>query len=213
MAHAHGMMLVTLAVLLGLVLACSEREPPNEGQVQALATSLLQKEGLAWGPVTAVWPPGEPDAQGRRWWQVEYREYRERREPVVLVDAESGWARFAEPGERVRRRLSPQRSRAVDRPSEPGGPDHGGTWILIVRQLETGEAAAAGEIAERLNRLATATALRPLFSIRSTTLGGVQVVYGWDGSGGIQRDEVVEGYLRRWGEDPALRWEDLSLQP
>lgn len=201
-----------LVIAVLVLVACTERPPPNEAQISAMASALIEKEGLVWGPVTSVWPPGEADADGRRWWQVDYREYRQIRHPVVLVDAESGWARFAEPGERVRVGISPQRSRTVDRPSSPSGPD-GTTWILILRDFPLDEREAAGKEAERLNAMAASTALRPLFSVRSTTTAGLQLVYGWDGERGIRRDEAVVDYLSRWGEPLPERWVDLSAAP
>lgn len=205
-------MRVLPCLVLLLVLGCVDRPPPNDAQVSAAAAAMVRQHGLVWGPVTAVWPPGEADAEGRRWWQVDFREALGERRPVVLVDADSAWVRFPDPGERVRVGLSPLRSRVVDRPAEPAGPD-GSTWILVVREYARDQTRVAGAEAERLNAFAADSALRPLFSVRSTTVGGIQLVYGWDGERGIRRDEAVADYLERWDEPPPLRWIDLSAAP
>lgn len=202
---------VLLIVAVLLTPGCLEREPPGEGQVLAMAEALLRHRGLAWGPVTGVWPPGSPDADGRRWWQVDFHDHQGRRDPVVLVDADTGWARLPYPGETVRFGIAPVRSRDRDRPATPPVTGDAGTWILVVSTHAAGVDLEAE--ARRLNRRAERSSLRPLFAVRVTRRGARQVVYGWNGRHGIARDDLVAQYLDRWGEPQPIGWENLADAP
>jgi hypothetical protein len=200
-----------LALLALMATACTEREPPNEGQVTAMAGALVEQYDLVWGPPTAVWPPSSPDADGRRWWQVDYRDHRALRDPVVLVDAQTGWARFAQAGEQIRFGISPLRNRHIDRPAAPPASGDAGSWILVVSEHD--EDLDIEAEARRLNQIAGRSSLRPLFSVRITRRGDRQVVYGWDGTQGINRDDLVTQFLLRWGEPAPIGWEDLARVP
>ena len=82
-------------------IACRRCAP--RGQIIAFADNLLYYPDREWGPAVHVWPPVDVDGEGRRWWQVDYRGTTEVGTPrAVLVDAETGWARFPPPDMRLR---------------------------------------------------------------------------------------------------------------
>lgn len=195
--------LASTALVLALVGAGCERADPelSRGQVMALADNLVEHHELAWGPVMRVWPPA-PGPDGRMWWQVDYpRADDQARLRSVLVDAETGWARFPPADFRPRVDLD-----ALDGDEEAdAGPLPPGTWILA---LDVPEPDA--ELVADLNARAADRGLPPLFVLREGRRGPA-VVYGWTGAHGIARDVTVR---RRVGELTAAetRWVDLAGQ-
>jgi len=82
-------MLVCLAVLA--CTACQPRMPLSRIEASAAARNWCLRDGNAWGDPLEVAQPGEPDAEGRRWWRVRFAgEGR-----VLLVNVDSGWVKRA----------------------------------------------------------------------------------------------------------------------
>lgn len=201
--------------LLGLLLvatACSYRPPPTRGQVVTLADNLLLHHEWDWGPVVQIHEPGPADAEGRRWWQVDYRgpaEWSKSPRPLlaaVLVDCDNGWARFL-PASYV-----PLVTTAKV-PAPTVGRIVPGSWMLVIEQWPNQAAAGpqAQALADRLNEWAREDHIAPLFSVRSTRRGPLQVVFGYqEGAGGTVRDPAIDTWLQRRYGRPLLGWVDLS---
>lgn len=198
---------VTLLALL-LLAGCQQPRPPlSPGQAANCADSLLLNERLSWGEAGEILPPDGADSAGRRWWQVRYKSGPDGVPRLVLVDDQTRWARLP-PADWVPRVT-------VNTPHASPVPERllAGPWILAVvgPEVEPAEQRARRLVdANELNQLARQTGLVPAFSVREQRDGGVQLVYGWQGDGGMARDEHVREWLHlrtRWRTSV---WIDLT---
>ncbi len=192
------------ALLLMLVCLCSvgcdPRPPITRTQVGVIAGNLQLREGLSWGDPRDVQPPVE--FAGHRWWQVTYAQDR-----IILVDADSGWARLPMPGYPIRRAATP----AVSTSTAPEMVADG-SWLLVLEPSLRREPAQEGALereAARLNALAAQTGLYPLFSVRLDRQGQSALVYGWQGDRGIAQDPRVDAWLKLRTDHKLARWTDL----
>lgn len=182
--------LIPVSVVTALLIAgCESRPPLNRGQAVGSADNLQRERGLAWGDPEESLEPATAGTDGHRWWQLRYRDG-----GIILVDADSGWARLP-PADYV------ARARAVPRPASDPAPVVIEEGSLVLRLTEPAEIATEreGELereAARLNQLATRTGLHPLFSLRTDRQGRACLLYGWQGDRGIARDERVAEWVR-----------------
>jgi len=194
------MRVVSLAVVALVLVGCDPRPPITRTQVGVIADNLQRRDGMAWGDPRDIQPPAE--FAGHRWWQVTYANGQ-----VILVDADSGWARLPMEGYAIRRPAAPL---TVATPVPAVVTE--GSWVLViepsVRRSVTEEGALERE-ATRLNALATRTGLVPLFSVRVDRKGQSALVYGWQGDRGIAQDPSLEAWLTLRTEHRAPRWIDL----
>ncbi len=197
----------TLAVLL-LLGGCEERVPLNQSIAVSIADHYQRYQNVNWGDPTEVLPPGEPDADGRRWWQMRYRTGEDGARRMILVDHDSGWARY--PAMDYIERVPPRARPDAANPLQVAE----GSWILRLTRPkildQQGRVAMEREVI-RLNTLAGRTGLVPIFSLRQHADGSSTVIYGWQADRGIARDEQVLDWVKRrtvYGEDAA--WEDLK---
>lgn len=197
----------TLAVLL-LLSGCEERVPLNQSMAVSIADHYQRYQSVNWGDPTEVLAPGEPDAEGRRWWQMRYRTSEDGVRRMILVDHDSGWARYPT-------------GDYIERVPPKGRPDAAnplqvveGTWVLRLAQpkpLDQPQRVALEREVIRLNTLAGQTGLVPIFSLRQHSDGQGGIIYGWQADRGIARDEQVLDWVKRrtvYGE--AAAWEDLK---
>lgn len=202
------MRLPAALVLLLLLTGCEERIPLNQSMAVSIADHYQRYQNVNWGDPTEVLAPGEPDAQGRRWWQMRYRAGADGERRMVVVDDASGWARFPAPDyiERVPPRSRPDANHPLQ--VAEGG------WVLRLAKARPLDAARRVELEReviRLNTLAGQTGLVPIFSLRLHSDGQGGIIYGWQADRGVARDEQVLDWVKRrtgYGEDAA--WEDLT---
>ncbi len=86
---------LALAVGTALLLAsaCQERMPLSRIEASAAARNWCLRDGHPWGDPVEIIAPGEPEADGRRWWTVRFKA--EDGEHRVQVNTLSGWVRQA----------------------------------------------------------------------------------------------------------------------
>lgn len=191
--------LIPVAVLL--IAGCESRPPINRGQAAGIADNLQRERGLAWGDPEESLEPAATGTDGHRWWQLRYRDG-----GIILVDADSGWARLPPPGYVARARAA--RGHALE--PAPVIVEEGSLVLRLTEPVEL-PTEREGELereAARLNQLATQTGLHPLFSLRTDRQGRASLLYGWQGDRGIARDQRVTEWVRvRTTYAPA--WVDL----
>ena len=196
----RGSLRFLVPVLAMLVAGCDPRPPIERFQVGAIAANLQVRDGLTWGDPRDIQPPALWN--GHRWWQVSYGPER-----IILVDADSGWARLPGPGYVPRHGAvqAPPTLRQATAVNE-------GSWILVVApsavRADQDVSALEREVA-RLNALAGQTGLHPLFSVRTDQQGRTALVYGWQGDRGIAQDARVDDWLRLRTDHRDVRWVDL----
>jgi hypothetical protein len=195
------------ALMMG---GCEEREPVTRAQVVSHAYNLQVRDGVNWGEPVETLPPATVDADGRRWWQLRYHPGKDGRSRVVLVDADSGWARYA-PQDYVPRQAPPPKASGEQPLAVPEG-----SLVLVVTPAATvddaGRRALEQEV-RRLNALATNTGLPALFSLRERRDQQVSVIYGWQGDHGIAREERVVDWITARTPYRDLQWEDQAPRP
>lgn len=199
------------AWLLGaLALASCEHRPPI-GRAEAIADaeSFQREKGLWWGSPIDIQPPQGPDRSGHRWWQLAYADGTEgpANRRVILVDGVSGWAELPGPDYLIR-----VPAIATATPGTQPVVVQDGPYILLVTTpaaVSRAQAERLDQEASRLNALAASHGLYPLFSLRTDDQGRSAVVYGWQGSHGIQRDTRVSSWLASHTADGAGTWVDL----
>jgi len=200
--------LVFLVVVL--MVGCQQPRPPlSPGLAANCADSLLLNEHLAWGEASEILPPDGADPHGHRWWQVRYKSGPDGMPRLVLVEDQTRWARLP-PSDWIPRVT-------VKTPSTDVAPQRllAGPWILavITPDSEAPEARAQRMVdANELNHLAAKTGVVPAFSVREARDGRVQLVYGWQGDGGMARDETVRDWLRLRTRWQASTWIDLTVR-
>lgn len=198
-----------LLLIVLLLVGCDIREPTTRGQAMSQADNWLQHKELDWGPIDHVWPPDGSLMDGRSWWQVDYLGTTELGAPrVVLVDAETGWARFPPPDFRPRVRLAIDAEAAL-----PVGPTTlaPGSWLAVVARSDGAPIApdALREAAASLNGLAAGDGVPRLFTVRELARGS-QLVYGWDGDRGIAQDAALSDWLAQRSTYRVDRWISLG---
>ena len=194
-----------LVLLLGIC-ACEPRQPIGRTEAVSAGDSLQRREGLSWGSPEESLPPGPADADGHRWWQLRYADVGSERDRILLVDARTGWVRHPPVGYAVR--MTP----SSPLPQAQSATVSEGPWILLVTTPERADADARASLereAARLDALAGQTNLYPLFSVRTDRTGAAAIVYGWQGDGGIQRDEHVCDWLAVRTPHGRGTWVDL----
>jgi hypothetical protein len=208
------MRLVLLVALL-LMAGCEPRQPLTRVEVVGIADSLLRTNGLAWSdPVEVIEPPMQPDPDGRRWWQLRYEPRADRTGDrtapyVIIVDDATSWARFPTDSYVVRR---PPLRTGEPPPATPALVREGTRIMLLTEPAEitperTGELTRE---AARLNGMAAATGLHPLFSVRRDRNGRSALIYGWQGDRGMAEDAAVRDWLHARTAYDAARWIDLD---
>ncbi len=188
--------ILAVSVLVALLVGCEPRQSLGQGEAVAVADNFQRREGVSWGSPLEVLPPASPDASGHRWWQMRYAD--EVGGPhggrIVVVDADSGWARLPPPGYALRVASSATRPSAANPVTVQEG-----RFILLVTppaQVAPEREAELEREAARLNALGGETGLFPVFSLRKDRDGRTALVYGWQGDRGIARDERVSEWLR-----------------
>jgi hypothetical protein len=200
-------LLAAIAVLLALS-SCEPRQPPGQGEVVGAADNLLLHEGRQWGPPLEVLPPAGTDGHGHRWWQLRYADEigGGRGSRLVIVDADSAWARHPPPGYLVRVPTSVKVS------SEHPVAVQEGSFILIVTPPQAVDDERSAELVRevaRLNALGGETGLYPAFALRTDRKGETAIVYGWQGDRGIQREDRVSAWLQARTPYGPGTWIDL----
>ncbi len=198
------------SVLMALLLAsvsCEHRAPLTQGEVVGIADNLQRREGVAWGEPSEVLPPGDYDAQNRRWWQLRYQPGADGVPRIIVVDAESDWARLPPSGYVVR----------VPPTGKPGAANPvvvaEGHEVLTVVPLAVGDEARRTALSRevvRLNALAGDSGLMPLFSLKDAHDGRLGIIYGWQGDRGIARDDRVVTWLEARTSYRDASWVDLT---
>lgn len=206
------MRLVHIACIALLLTACErDRMELTRGRVMALADQFCTGQQLAWGPVDEAWPPLQGHPIYGDWWQVDYHGPSQDGQPtVVLVDADSGWARRPWPGYPLRVAL-PAAGSSAAAPSDPSTWVRPGRWILAL--AHNAEAAALDIRIANLNNTARVDRLPPLFSRRAPRHGPVQLIYGWDGTSGIRRDGRISAWMAEHTTVGDSVWIDLGNEP
>lgn len=130
---------------------------------------------------------------------------------MLLVDADTGWARHVPAGYVPRLPPPPKIS------GEQALTVAEGSHILVVtpwRPVNSPEERRAldSEVL-RLNALGTNTGLMPLFSLREGRDQQVSIVYGWKNDRGIQREERVVEWITARTPYRDVVWEDLAPKP
>jgi hypothetical protein len=203
--------MLLVPMLVAFILAgCEDRPPISRAQVVSNAYNLQLRDGLTWGDAVETLPPGAPDDRGHRWWQVRYRPGNEGAVRIILVDAESGWARHVPEGYVPRLPQPPKIT--GDRPLSIAE----GTWIVVVtpaRAVDAEQRRALEQEALRLNALGTNTGLVPLFSLREQRDQQVSLVYGWQHDRGIAREPRVVDWLTARTPYRDMVWENLAPAP
>jgi hypothetical protein len=195
-----------LAVLL-MMSGCEERTPLTQALAVGIADHYQRYQNVNWGDPTEVIAPVQVDDEGKRWWQMRYRNGSDGSRRMILVDDASGWARF--PSQDYVERV-PARSRPdAEHPLQVVE----GTCILRLIPAKPADAQRRVELEReviRLNALAGRTGLAPLFSLRTHTDGQTGIIFGWQADRGITRDDQVLDWVKRrtgYGEDAT--WEEL----
>jgi hypothetical protein len=202
-------MLVVPALLLVLA-GCEDRPPISRAQVVSNAYNLQLRDGLTWGDAVETLAPVGEDDRGKRWWQVRYRSGNNGEVRILLVDAETGWARHP-PAGYVPRLPLPAKTTG-DQPLTIAE----GTWIVVVAPAKTVDAEQRHALEQevlRLNALGTNTGLMPLFSLREQRDQQVSLVYGWQHDRGIAREPRVVDWLTLRTPYRDVTWEDLAPRP
>lgn len=204
------MSLVSVAALVLILAGCEDRPPISRAQVVSNAYNLQLRDGLTWGDAVEVLQPVTVDDRGHRWWQLRYRPGPDGALRIMLVDADSGWARHAPP-QYVPRLPTPVKT-SGDVPLTIAE----GSYVLVVapgKVLDAEQRRALEQEVLRLNALGTNTGLMPLFSLREQRDQLVSLVYGWQNDRGIAREQRVVEWLtaRTPYRDP--QWEDLAPRP
>ncbi len=198
-------------IVVGLMIAgCEDRAPITRAQVVSNAYNLQLRDGLTWGDAIETQAPVSADDRGRRWWQIRYRPGPDGEVRIMIVDAESGWAR--QPPAGYVPRLSPAPKATGDQPLTVSE----GTNVLVVapaKVVNVEQRLALDHEVRRLNALATNTGLMPLFSVREQRDQQVSLIYGWQHERGIAHEpRVVEWLTLRTPYRDAV-WEDLAPRP
>jgi hypothetical protein len=178
-------------VLLNLI-ACEARQPMDRYLVVTMGDSLQRREGLSWGDPIDVLGPDRADADGHKWWQITYKDGPRGESRMILVDAHTGWARFPGPDYHPRVAIASSPLPLFPHQAQTGA------FILLVTGATTYDAGSRPTLeaeVRQLNEMAKNTGLYPLFEVREARGQGVQIVYGWQKDGGIQRDERVRDWL------------------
>ena len=205
------MSLVPLAALLLLSTGCEDRPPLSRAQAVSNAYNLQLRDGLNWGDAIETVAPAAADDRGKRWWQMRYRPGADGEIRMMLVDAESGWAR--RPAAGYVPRLPP--------PSKITGEQSltvaEGSLILVVTPwrpvTDPEQRRTLDQEILRLNALATNTGLTPLFSLRAGRDQQVSIIYGWKNDHGIAREERVVEWMTARTPYRDVVWEDLVPKP
>lgn len=205
--------LFALFAIAALLAVGCERQPPlTRARAVVIADNVQRAEGVDWGDPLEVLPPGDAEADGRRWWQLRYRPGPDGASRLILVDHDTGWGRL--PPTTWRQRVAPAHptppaSTAAFRPAAALAE---GSWILVLDPHAAGDAARDGDLAReamRLNALAGQTGLYPAFAVHRDRAGRSALVYGWQGDRGMTRDTGVSDWVAiRTGRRDA-RWVDL----
>jgi len=204
------MSLVPVIAALLFLAGCEDRPPITRAQVVSNAYNLQLRDGLSWGDAVETLPPVDTDRYGHRWWQLRYRPGPDGALRIMLVDAESGWARRA-PADYVPRLSLPVKT-SGDVPLTISE----GSYVLVVapaKAVDAEQLRALEQEVLRLNALGTNTGLMPLFSLRTQRDQQVALVFGWSHDRGIAREQRVVDWLiaRTPYRDPV--WEDLAPRP
>ena len=194
--------LLPLAVMLVLVTACEPRQQIVRGQVVVIADNLLHSEGKDFGDPVEVLEGIAPAADGHRWWQVRYRNG-----TYVLVDAQSGWARWPSAD------FQPQiKAKSASKATPSVAIVQEGTLVLQLTPPDVLTTEAAGTLERevaRLNALAATTGLHPLFSVRTDRQNRSSLLYGWQGDRGIAQDQAVADWVKLHTSYTDSMWVDL----
>ena len=174
----------------------------------ANADAQVHKLRLSWGPVNRVYDPA-PWREGM-WWQVDYHPPSGEKGPcVIIVDANSGWARLPPADYAIRVQVnpgspaaSPTDSKAIAEAPTRRAPR--GSWVLEVQSDAQTDLAV---LADELNALAAQRDLPALAVVRQRPQP--RVVYGWQGDYAMERDEGLQHWLRLERPSWTTRWLDL----
>lgn len=199
-----------IPALLLVLSGCEDRPPISRAQVVSNAYNLQLRDGLNWGDAVETLLPAAADDRGHRWWQVRYRPGNDGSVRILLVDAETGWARHVPEGY-VPRLPQPTKTTG-DQPLTIAE----GTWIVVVTPAKVVDAEQRRALEQevlRLNALGTNTGLMPLFSIRELRDQQVSLVYGWQHERGIAREPRVIDWLTARTPYRDVVWEDLAPKP
>ncbi len=200
---------VLAAVAIIAVLAgCQASRPLERSQITTLADNMQIREGLSWGSPREVMEPGPADADGHRWWQLRYVESKDPGAArIILVDADSGWARLPPAGWTMR--IVPHPAPPVTVPTLVKD----GSAILVVIEPQPVTTPRLGELereAARLNAIAARTDLWPLFKVHTDKAGRTSLIYGWQGDRGIAQDDRIRDWIQIRAGVKTARWVDLS---
>lgn len=200
---------IALALVLFALVGCETRVPLARAQVVGIADNFQRREALNWGDPAEVLAPGVVDAQGRSWWQVRYADSKDGAARVILVDDATSWARAPWPGYALRSGAKP-----------PPGAAHPvtvveGPLVLIIVPAAVADDTRGADLERevaRLNGLAGETGLAPLFGLRRTRDGKVAVIYGWQTTHGIARDDRVVEWLTLRTPYRNAAWESFAQE-
>ena len=172
----------------------------------ANADAQVMRQQLNWGPIDRVFEPA-PWRDGM-WWQINYHPPVGEEGPcIILVDANSGWARLPPSDYAPRVMASPGSSATsnVARPlAAPEAPR--GTWVLQIDAAEYQDDLPG--LALQVNDLARSKGLPAIAVVRMSP--SPHVVYGWQGDYGMEYDPSLVHWLQQ--SRPAWRtvWIDLA---
>jgi hypothetical protein len=204
--------LLLIPVLCAMFLGgCEDRQNITRAQAVSNAFNLQLRDNLTWGDAIETLAPVSADENGRRWWQIRYRSGSDGSVRIMLVDADTGWARIAPPSYVAR--LPPPPKISGDNVLTVAEGSHllmVTPWRLVSDEEQR---RTLDQEVLRLNALATNTGLTPLFSLREGRDQQVAIIYGWKNDRGIAREERVVEWMNARTPYRELTWEDQAPKP
>lgn len=201
------MFLLLMVGVMLFIAGCEDRPPISRAQVVSNAYNLQLRDGLAWGDAMETLPPVSADEHGRKWWQLRYRPGPAGEVRIMLVDAQTGWAR--QPPAGYVPRLTPPPKTNGDQPLTISEGSHI-LAIIPAKVLDADQRRVLDQETRRLNALAINTGLMPLFSVREQRDQMVSLIYGWQNERGIAHEERIVEWLTARTPYRDVVWEDLA---
>jgi hypothetical protein len=172
----------------------------------ANADAKVFREQLPWGPVDRVFEPAA--WRNGMWWQINYHPPAGEEGPcLVLVDANSGWARLP-PADYHPRVMASAGSPASNQRAVPVGAPEAprGSWLLQIDADAFRDDLPA--LAHAINDMARGQGLPALAIVRQAPTP--HVVYGWQGEYGMAYDPALQHWLAQAQPSWRTVWIDLG---
>ncbi|NRA37476.1 MAG: hypothetical protein HRU15_05005 [Planctomycetes bacterium] len=208
-------------LILCLIAACDDpRVPMVPGQVLAIADMRLELKGLEWGIARELLKPADPDENGRYFWTIQYAPGPNDEIRVIFVNEHTQWAQIHEVGRKTDSRAgsklkTPDKIETMqvqprsEKIAQQLAMQEGSMIFIVAEEAIKGQRSNFQAEANRLNIFAEASGLLPNFSVRTFT-GGSQLIYGWNGEHGIQKNKRISDWVELRTDYTASYWLDLA---